>query len=134
MNTVILSIYDSAYFSGAILITDLNAKKFKCVEADNDDFSDEINRIYCEENFKKPFEMFDYFEKLFDERVDRILCIDNGSFYFDYYKENSIIQEMSRNAIAVREIIFDEKQKTVDTRIVIKTENRISKFKSENER
>lgn len=134
MNMVILSIYDSTYFSGAILITDLNAKKFKCVESDNEDFHDEINRIYNEENFEKPFEMFDYFEKLFDERVDRILCIDNGSFYFDYYKENSIIQEMSRNAIAVREIIFDEKQKTVDTRIVIKTENRISKFKSENER
>lgn len=134
MNMVILSIYDSAYFSGAILITDLNAKKFKCVESDNEDFHDEINRIYNEENFKKPFEMFDYFEKLFDERVDRILCIDNGSFYYDYYKANSIIQEMSRNAIGVREIIFDEEQKTVDTRIVIKPENRISKFKSENER
>lgn len=134
MNMVIFSEYDSNFYSSAILVTDLNAKNFKRVEANNDDFKDEIERICVWQNLKAPFELFDYFEKLFDERVDRILCIDNGSFYFDYYKENSIIQEMSRNAIAVREIIFDEKQKTVDTRIVIKTENRISKFKSENER
>lgn len=134
MNMVIFSAYDSCYYSGAILITDLNAKKFKCVEADNDDFCDEVKRIYDEENLKKPFELFDYFEKLFDERVDRILCIDNGSFYIDYYKANSIIQEISRDAIAVREVIMDEEQKTVDTRIIVKPENRIVKFKSENER
>lgn len=134
MNMVIFSEYDSNYYSSAILITDLNAKNFKRVEANNDDFKDEIERIYEEQNFEKPFELFDYFEMLFDERVDRILYLEDGGYVEDLIKTCAIIQEMSRDAIAVREVITDEDQKFVDTRIIIKPENRIAKFKSENER
>lgn len=134
MNMVIFSVYDSNFYSSAILITDLNAKKFKRVEANNDDFKDEIERIYVRQNPEKPFELFDYFEKLFDKRVDRILYLEDGGYVEDLIKTCAIIQEMSRDAIAVREVITDNKQRTVDTRIVIKPENRIVKFKLENER
>lgn len=118
MNMVIFSEYDSNFYSSAILVTDLNAKNFKRVEANNDDFKDEIERICVRQNLEAPFELFDYFEKLFDERIDRILYLEDGGYVEDLIKTC----DDSCNS-TVTETITDKKGKIIATRTTNITEN-----------
>lgn len=83
MNMVIFSVYDSCFFCSAVLITDLNTKKFKRVEADNEEFKANISEIY---DLKSPYDyfaLFDYFDKLFNERIDRLLYLEDGGYVAD---------------------------------------------------
>lgn len=123
MNMVIFSEYDSNFYSSAILVTDLNAKNFKCVEANNDDFKDEIERICVRQNLKAPFEMFDYFEKLFDERIDRILYLEDGGYVEDLIKTCDDSCNSTDNIHIITETITDNKGKIIATRTTNITEN-----------
>lgn len=123
MNMVIFSEYDSNFYSSAILVTDLNAKNFKRVEANNDDFKDEIERICERQNLKAPFELFDYFENLFDERVDRILYLEDGGYVEDLIKTCDDSCNSTDNIHIVTETITDKKGKIIATRKTNITEN-----------
>lgn len=123
MNMVIFSEYDSNFYSSAILVTDLNAKNFKCVEANNDDFKDEIERICVWQNLKAPFELFDYFEKLFDERIDRILYLEDGGYVEDLIKTCDDSCNSTDNIHIITETITDNKGKIIATRTTNITEN-----------
>lgn len=92
MNTVIFSVYDSNIYSSAILLTDLNAKEFKCVDTDNKDFASSIDEIYIY-SASYPvdcFRLFDYFESLFGEKIDRVLLLDCGALMYDFCKKNEL--------------------------------------------
>lgn len=123
MNMVIFSEYDSNFYSSAILVTDLNAKSFKRVEANNDDFKDEIERICVWQNLEAPFELFDYFEKLFDERVDRILYLEDGGYVEDLIKTCDDSCNSTDDIHIGTETITDNKGKIIATRTTNITEN-----------
>nr|DAW59499.1 MAG TPA: hypothetical protein [Caudoviricetes sp.] len=69
MNTVILSFYDTFY--GAILVKDSANSK---AVTEKSDFN--IPRLLlCG---KPDFDLFDFFENLFEEKIDRIITIDDS--------------------------------------------------------
>lgn len=123
MNMVIFSEYDSNFYSSAILVTDLNAKSFKRVEANNDDFKDEIERICVWQNLEAPFDLFDYFENLFDERIDRILYLEDGGYVEDLIKTCDDSYNSTDDIHIVTETITDNKGKIIATRTTNITEN-----------
>lgn len=118
MNMVIFSVYDYCNDCSAILITDLNAKSFKRVEADNACFRATAFDTCGKYQIKEPFKLFDFLEKFFDVRVDRILHLEDGGYVEDLIKTS----DDSCNS-TVTETITDNKGKIIATRKTNITEN-----------
>lgn len=118
MNMVIFSVYDYCNDCSAILITDLNAKSFKRVEADKACFRAAAFDTCGKYQIREPFKLFDFLEKFFDERVDRILHLEDGGYVEDLIKTC----DDSCNSI-VTETITDNKGKIIATRTTNITEN-----------
>lgn len=73
MNTVIFSVYDDYCFESSILVSDYVG--VKAVRTTDYRFRHSPDLRYDEISDSKKFE---YFEALFNERVDRILIIENA--------------------------------------------------------
>lgn len=123
MNMVIFSVYDYCNDCSAILITDLNAKSFKRVEADNACFRAAAFDTCGKYQIREPFILFDFLEKFFDERVDRILHLEDGAYVEDLIKTCGDSCNSTDNIHIVTETITDNKGKIIATRKTNITEN-----------
>ena len=123
MNMVIFSVYDYCNDCSAILITDLNAKSFKRVEADNACFRAAAFDTCGKYQIREPFKLFDFLEKFFDERVDRILHLEDGGYVEDLIKTCDDSCNSTDEIHIVTETITDNKGKIIATRKTNITEN-----------
>lgn len=123
MNMVIFSVYDYCNDCSAILITDLNAKSFKRVEADNACFRATAFHTCGRYQTREPFKLFDFLEKFFAERVDRILHLEDGSYVKDLIKTCDDSCNSTDEIHIVTETITDNKGKIIATRKTNITEN-----------
>ena len=123
MNIVIFSVYDYCNDCSAILITDLNAKSFKRVEADNACFRAAAFDTCGKYQIREPFKLFDFLEKFFDERVDRILHLEDGGYVEDLIKTCDDSCNSTDEIHIVTETITDNKGKIIATRKTNITEN-----------
>lgn len=123
MNMVIFSVYDYCNDCSAILITDLNAKSFKRVEADNACFRAAAFDTCGKYQIREPFKLFDFLEKFFGERVDRILHLEDGGYVEDLIKTCDDSCNSTDETHIVTETITDNKGKIIATRTTNITEN-----------
>lgn len=123
MNMVIFSVYDYCVDCSAILITDLNAKSFKRVEVDNAEFRAAAFNTCGKYQIREPFKLFDFLEKFFDERVDRILHLEDGGYVDDLIKTCDDSCNSTDETHIVTETITDNKGKIIATRMTNITEN-----------
>ena len=123
MNMVIFSVYDYCVDCSAILITDLNAKSFKRVEADNACFRAAAFDTCGKYKIREPFKLFDFLEKFFEVRVDRILHLEDGGYVEDLIKTCGVSCNSTDEKHIATETITDNKGKIIATRTTNITEN-----------